>query len=218
MHPIPGLNHEIAVGDGNQAVPLHRRIQNPGNAVELVRHVLQGHTHHRVVLLRPELHHFHASFGEGLNVAGEGEAKQPADFKGGGSLRVNGHVDAQLMLQKHQALIIFRVTDAGDGILGTQPLGNQAAQHVGFIAGCGGNQNVRPFHTGVQQGLGVGTVALDAQHVQVIFTALEHFFIRVQYNNVVILLCQMLRQGMPDFAVSHDENTHGDPPSKNIIR
>ena len=26
VHPIPGLNHEIAVGDGDKAVPLHRCI------------------------------------------------------------------------------------------------------------------------------------------------------------------------------------------------
>ena len=209
MHAIAGADNKLAVGDGHGAVPLHGGVKHAGDAVELAGQILQGQAHHHVVLLGAELHHLHPALGKGLDVAGEGKAQQPADFQGRGALGVDGHVDAQLLLKEHQAVVVLGVADAGDGVLRAKALGDQAAEHVGLVAGGGGDDDVRPVDAGVNESLGVGAVAADAEHVQLVLTALENLLVGVENHDVVLLLGQMLRQRMADLAVAYHKDSHG---------
>ncbi len=47
----------------------------------------------------------------------KGEAQQAADLQSCGSLRIDGHVDVRFLAQQAEALVIFGVADAGDGVL-----------------------------------------------------------------------------------------------------
>ena len=208
MHPVTGADDKITVGNHHISLALHRGIKHLGQAVEFARKVLERVAHHHIVLLRAELHHLHPPLGKGFDVACKGKAQQPADFQRGGTLGIDRHVDAHLALQKRQAVVVFRVTDAGDGVLGSQLFGHQAAKHVGFVAGGGGNDDIRLVRPRVHQSGGVGPIATHAQHIQRILAALEDFLAAVHNDHVMPLSCEMFRQRMTYFAVTNHQDSH----------
>ena len=216
MHPVAGLNDKIAVGNDHLARPLHGGVQHLGNAAQLMAQLPQGMTDNRVLFLSAEFHHFHPAPGEGLDIGREGEAQQAADFQRGSPLRVHRQVDAHFLLQNGQAVVIFRVAYAGNGKLGAQPLGDQAAQHIGFIAGGGGDDDVRLFRARVHQGGGVGPVAPYAHYVQRVLAAAQHFLAAVHNHHGVFFPRQMLGNHMPDLTVAHNQNSHSFPPFDRI--
>ena len=122
-----------------------------------------------------------------------------------------GH-DAQLPLQQSQAFVVFRVADAGDGVFRAKALGHQAAEHVGFIAGGGGNHDVRLGHVRLNESFGISAVAADAQHIQRVLAVLKHFFIPVDHHHIVALGGQMFGQGMSYLSVAHHKNPHAAIP------
>ena len=99
VHPVARMQDKVAVGDKHLSVALHRRVQHPGNAGMMHRQLLERIAHHHILLLGAEFHHLHLALGKGLDIAGEGEAQDAADFQGRGAFGVDGHVNAQLPLQ-----------------------------------------------------------------------------------------------------------------------
>ena len=214
VHPVPGLNNKVAIGDDHAPLPLHRGIQHPGNFRHTRAELAQGTAHHDVLLLGAEFHHFHLAPGEVLDIIGKGKAQQAADLHGGSPLGIDRHVHAGLVLEQGQACIILGVTDTGNGILRAQTLGNQAAEHIDFITGGGGHQDIRLIHPRVHEGTGIGAIALDAHHVQGILTALEHRFVIIDHHHIVTLTGQLLRQRMANLAVAHHQYPHTDSSNK----
>ena len=169
---------------------------------------MQRAADNHVILLYAEFHHFDLPFGERLDIVGEGEAKQTADFQRCRALRVNGVVDGRFPLQEGQTLVIFRVADTGNCVACAQPLRNQAAEHVRFVTGGGRNDEIRLFYAGIQQCACVRSVAADAQHIQRILAPLQNVLVLVDNHNVVSLAGQLLRNRMTDFAVPDDQYAH----------
>ena len=101
-----------------------------------------------------------------------------------------------------------RVADAGDGEFRAQVLADQAAEHVDFIRGGGGDQDIGPIHFSLQQGRGVRAVAVDAHHVQIVFGFLDHNVILVNNGDVMLFAEEFFRQGMTDLAVADDQDPH----------
>ena len=169
---------------------------------------MQRTADNHVILLYAEFHHFDLPFGERLDIVGEGEAKQTADFQCCCALRVNGVVDGRFPLQEGQTLVIFRVADAGNCVACAQPLRNQAAEHVRFVTGGSGDNKIRLFHAGIQQCACICPVAADAQHIQRILAPLQNVLVLIDNHNVVSLAGQLLRNRMTDFAVTDDQYAH----------
>ena len=208
MHTVARFDHKIAARNDHAAIALHHGVQYLWNAVHLGCNFAQRATDHRVVLLRAELHHFHPAAGKGFDIIGKWEAQQAADFLRCGALRIDRHVDIQLMAQQIQAFIIFRIADARDGILRTQTLGHQAAEHIGFIAGRGGNDDIRLLRARVNQRFRVRAVAADAHDVQCILAALQRLLIYIHNHHIMPLAGQMLRQHMAYLAIANHQNSH----------
>ena len=112
------------------------------------------------------------------------------------------------MAQQIQAFVIFRIADARDGILRTQTLGHQAAEHIGFIAGRGGNDDIRLLRARVNQRFRVRAVAADAHDVQRILAALQRLLIYIHNHHIMPLAGQMLCQHMAYLAIANHQNSH----------
>ena len=87
MHPVAGLNDEIALGDdGAHPLPLHGAEEHLGQlAGFFLIDFSQRQAHHGVPLGGAEIHHFHPAPGEGFHLAREGKAQHAADLPGGGN-------------------------------------------------------------------------------------------------------------------------------------
>ena len=166
----------------------------------------EGRVQYGVPLLGAEFHHLHPAVGEGFHVDGEGEAQQAGDLQRGGALGVGHLVDVQLLLQQRQAFGVFGIADAGDGVLRAQLLGRQAAHHVQLVVARDGDNHVRGFHVGLDQGLDVGAVAPDAHHVQRFAGLVQRLLAAVQYGDVVAVLGKILGQRVAHLAVADDDD------------
>ena len=199
---------EIAVRYNDLPVALNDGVEHLRHAAQLLGEILELYAHHRVVLLRAELDHLHAAARKRLDVAGKGEAQQPADFQRRGALGVDRHVYAQLALEHRQALVVFGIAHAGDGVARAQPLGDQAAEHIGLVARRRGNDDVGVLSARFDERLRVGAVAAHAQYVQRLLAALQRLLGIVHDDHVVALSGQIFGDDVPHLAVSDHQNFH----------
>ena len=128
---VPRFQHEIAGGDDDFLVPLHRAHQHLGAKLGL--QVLQRHPIQRGFLGQCDLRHFQPSLGKQLQFGGAGEAEHPAYGIRRLHFRVDSHGKSQLLPQKQHLLEIVRVAHPGNDVLGAVFPGHDAAQNVEFI-------------------------------------------------------------------------------------
>ena len=205
MHPVPGPDDGVAVGNKGIVIPLDDAIQNPGNARGQRP---DGRVHDGVALHGLEFHHLHPPMGKGLNVGGKGKAQEPGNFHGRGPLRIDHQVDAHAVLQERDALGVFRVADARDGVFGAQLLGRQTAYHVGLVVGGDRDQDIRLVRARLQQGAHVGPVALDAHDVQGFGGLVQGLLVAVHQRYVVIFFGKVFCQRIANLAVADNDDVH----------
>ena len=196
-----------AVGD-NALVPPLRRAEQNGQGLDLTAQLRERMAADKVVRLDPETNELHPPAVEGLQIGRGGEPEQPGNFHGGGVLRIDDHVDADYLFQGGQLHGVLHVAHPGDGVLGTQPLGGEAADHVNFIQAGGGNQNVGMFGIRLPQGGNGRAVALDAHDVQRVGRPLEGLVPGVDNDDIVILAGQVFRQRKANFTAAYNDNLH----------
>ena len=170
--------------------------------------IFHGHADNNIILLCPEFHHLYLSAGKGFDGACEGIAKQLADFQRRRALRIDGYINAHLVLQEHLAFIKLRIPDPGDGILGSEAAGDQTAQHIGFVPGGSGDNNIRAVNAGFYKRLCVGSVPADAHDIQRILTAIDHFLAAIDDRNVMLFGREPIRQDVAHFSGTDQNNPH----------
>ena len=149
-------------------------------------------SHQKVLLPHPEANQLHPTPAKGLQIGGRGKAKQTGDLRRRGVFRVDDQVDAQGLLQQGELHSIFYIAYPGDRILGAQPLGGQAADHVDLIHTGGGDQHIRSIHTRLSQGGNGRAVAFDTHDIQGLRGVAESGVVGVNYGDIVLLLREVL--------------------------
>ncbi len=70
----------------------------------------------------------HPSSGEGVGFDGRGNPQAPGNLRGAGHLRVDAEAQPQVIGDERQTFVVFGIPDPGDGVLGPQLFGDEAAQ------------------------------------------------------------------------------------------
>ena len=166
----------------------------------------QGVTHDEIPLLDPKTDQLHTAAIEGFDIGGGGKAKQAGDLDSRSIFRVDDHVDAQFLLEGGQLGGVFHVAHPGDDVLGAQPFGGQAADHVHLVHTGGGNDHVRRIRAGFPQGGDGSAVPLDAHHIQRLRGTPEGVVVGIDDGDVMLLLGEVLRQSEAYLTVSHDDD------------
>ena len=201
---------EAAVGDVDLIAPLGGAEQDR-EVFQLAGLLGQGAAAQEIPLLEQEAHHLHPPPVKRLDGGGVGEAEQPGDLGRGGQLRVDDHVDAQVLFQRLQVGGVVQIADPRDGVVGAQPLGGEAADHVHLVLAGGGDDHVCRLHPGLLQRADGGTVAVDAHDVQRLRGVGQSLLVGVDDGDVVVLPGELFRQGVAHLAVADDDDLHGDP-------
>ena len=92
---------------------------------------------------------------------------------------------------------------------GIQGMGRGAAQKIHFVGAGGGDEQIRVLHTGVQQHIHGGAVAVDGDDIVAFQTAAEHLIVGIHQGDVVALGRQLAGQGGAHLTGSGNDNVHG---------
>ena len=105
---------------------------------------------------------------------------------------------------------ILRVANSGDGMQsGVQGVGSGAAQKIHFVGAGGGNKQIRILHTGVQQHLHGGAVAMNGDDIVALQTAAENLIVGIHQSDVIALGRQLAGQSGAYLTSSGNDNIHG---------
>ena len=206
IEPVPHLGHKGTVGDDHISLRPLGGTEPHREGLELAALGGQGMSHQKVLLPHPEANQLHPTPAKGLQIGGRGKAKQTGDLRRRGVFRVDDQVDAQGLLQQGELHSIFYIAYPGDRILGAQPLGGQAADHVDLIHTGGGDQHIRSIHTRLSQGGNGRAVAFDTHDIQGLRGVAESGVVGVNYGDIVLLLREVLGEGKAHLAVAHDDD------------
>ena len=97
--------------------------------------------------------------------------------------------------------------------MGAKPLCNQACQHIAFITFRGSNDNIRFVNTCFKQDFSIGAVAFQTYDIQRTRTAFNDRVVLVDTGDVMLLLRQMLREGVSDLSGTDHNDPHKKPPN-----
>ena len=139
-------------------------------------------------------------------LAAGGEAEQPGDLQSGGPLRVDEQVDAHVPLEAVGVYGVLDVADPGDGEGGAHVLGRETGDHVDLVHAGGRDQDVCVLGPCLPQGGDRRTVALDAHHIQRLVRLSQGLVAGVHNGDIVLLLGQLLGQGIADLSITHDDD------------
>ena len=107
-----------------------------------------------------------------------------------------------------QTQVILRVADAGDGVLGSQVLGGETADHVHLVGVGGSYQQVGVLRSRFPQGVGGYAVALDAHNVQRVGGPAQGAVLGVHDGNVMLFVQKLLCQRKTDFSGAYNDDFH----------
>ena len=206
IQPVVQLGHERAVGNDELVAPL-------GGADQHLRHPLpveiaEAVAQEGVALLRLEAHHVDASAGEGLDGDGGGEAEDAGDLLGCRQVGVDDHVQPDLPLQHIGVTAVVRVAYPGHGVLRAQALGDEAAHQVRLVHAGDGDDQVGASHAGLHQHADRRAVAVEAHGVQRAVGTAEMLRLVIHQRDVVLLLGQLLGDGIAHLAAAYDDDLH----------
>ena len=89
-----------------------------------------------------QLHDLHPPLGEAVALEEGGELEQVVDLPGGGHLGVDGHGEAQLVLEEVELAGVLGAAHPGDGVDIGHLVGHHAAQEVDLVAAGGGDEKI----------------------------------------------------------------------------
>ena len=198
--------HERAVGDDELIAPL-------GGADQHLRHpfpveVAEAVAQNGVALLHLEADHVDASAGEGLDGDGGGEAEDTGDLLGRRQVGVDDHVQPDLPLQHIGVTAVVRVAYPGHSVLRAQALGDEAAHQVRLVHAGDGDDQVGASYAGLHQHADRRAVAVEAHGVQCAVGTAEMLRLVIHQRDVVLLLGQLLGDGIAHLAAAYDDDLH----------
>ena len=162
--------------------------------------------HDGVALPHPDADQLHLASEERVHVGCRRQTEQPGDLQGGGVLGVDHCVDVQVPPEGGQIFGVGHVPDAGDGVLSTQTLGGEGAEHIDLVHVGGGQNQVGFLRPGLSEDRGGGTGAFDTHNVQGVVDCLDDLLVVVDDGDVVVLLGEEGSQGGAHFAGPHNDN------------
>ena len=92
--------------------------------------------------------------------------------------------------------------------LPVQGMGGGAAQQIHLVLAGGGDKQLRVPDPGLKQHVHGGAVALDADHVVMLHTGLQHSGVGIDDGNVMSLSGKLPGQHGTDLTVSRDDDVH----------
>ena len=170
--------------------------------------VRQGHTHQRVVGGDAVLDQFKALAAELLALDGAGEPQHTRHFARGCLFGVDHHRKPQLVAHKMQLLLVFRVADTGNGVLGADFFGDHTGKNVDLVAGGGGDQQVGTVFKRFFLHVVAGTVAGYAAHVIDVDEIIDQGGVLIHHHDVVFFCRKLCRQGTTHLAQTDDHDPH----------
>ena len=152
--------------------------------------------------------HVDAPAGKRLYGEGRGGGHDAGDLLRRGQVGIDDHVKADLLFQHIGIPTILRTAHTGNGVVGAQLLGDEAAEQVRVVQVGDGDDQIRRLCAGLLQHADGGAVALDAHDVQRVLRLVQGGGAVIHHNDVVVLPCQLAGNGVAHLSVSHDDNFH----------
>ena len=155
-----------------------------------------------------EFQKLHLAAEEGIGLDGRRDTQRPRHLRRADELRVDGQAQAQIVGNERQLIRIFRVPDAGNGMLRTDLLCDKAAQQIQLILRRHRDDQLRLVNAcfklrGIRR-----AVSLDAQNVQILNRPLQRRTAAVDNGDLMPLARKLLRQCAADLSVAHDHDPH----------
>ena len=203
---VPHLGDKGAVGHENLSASDGGAHEHPVRvaAVELI----EADPRQAVALLDRKSDHLHPAPGKGLHAEGGGYPQQPGDLSGCRVLRVDDQVHPDLPLEEIGLPIVLRIADTAYGVLGSQLLGDEAADNIQLIGARYRHHQVRPPDAGLPEHADGGSAALHAQNIQYALGVGKSLRVLVDEHQIMVLAAELLGQGVPHLAVADDDDPH----------
>ncbi len=202
---VPGGEHEIAVRDRDTALALHGADEN-AVAVAAAK-IVQAQAVKLAARAQLKLHEFHKAVAKRLDFRSRRKAQRTRDLLGGSALGVDGHAQAQLVLQQGHVLIILLVAHARDRVCGAELAPDHAADEVRLVRGRRGDEQVGVRDVCDAQLVHVRT-ALDHDHIQRGGNIRRALRVALNDGDVMSFCQKLLRNGIAHAASAHDHNFH----------
>ena len=205
---VARLEPERAAGNGHVVVvaALNRADQHVGARER--RQLHQRLARKGRVRLQNELQKLHMAVSERVGTHGRRQAQAARDLGGAGQLRVDGEAQAQILGDERKLGIVFRIPDAGDGVLRAGLLCDQAAKQVQLVRGRHRDQQVGRIHARLKLGLIGRAVSFDAEDVKILGRLLKRIGAAVDNGDVVSLAGKLFGKGASDLAIADDDDFH----------
>ena len=123
-------------------------------------------------------------------------------------LGVDDHIESDLAAQDRRISEVFRVAHAGDRVLCAKLFRHQAADEVHLIVFRNSDEQIRLAHTRLQQNARARAVALHAHHIEHGVHMVEHGAVAVNDDQIVILACHLLGNGIADLTDTDNDDFH----------
>ena len=159
-------------------------------------------------LRNPETNQVHLSLREGVHLHGGGNLNQPRNICSGGQLRVDGHGQAKLFLDKPDFSIIAGVAHPGYCLTVSCLSRNQAAQEIHLILVGHRNQQVSLLHAGFLLHMIAGGISLNAHHIQKIPHHVDLLFIRIDDRDFMSLFIELLGKNIAHLPTACNNDSH----------
>ena len=111
-------------------------------------------------------------------------------------------------------LIVYGIAHTGNGLLGSQTLGQKTAEHIQLVRGGAGNHQIRTRHIRLFLHLCVCTVPHHAGDIQLIDCITQLPLTLIDQSYIVFFIRQLFRQLMAHLSVPDNYDIHVFLPSK----
>ena len=206
IQPVVRLRHKGAVGDEELVAPLRRADQHLRHPLPV--EVAEGAAEDGVVRVHLEADHVDAPAGKRLHGDGRREAEDPRDLLRRRQIGVDDHVQPDLPLEHVRVPAVFRVPHPGDGVLRAHAFGDQAAHQIRLVHAGDGDDQIGLPRPGLHQHADGRAVAVDAHGVQRVVRPAQVSGLVVHQRDVVLLLRQLLGDGIAHLAAAYDDDLH----------
>ena len=146
---------------------------------------------------------------EGVGLDSRRNAQRPRHLRRADQLRIDGQAQPQIVGNERQLPRVFRVPDAGNGVLRADLLRNEAAQQIQLVLRRYRDDQLRLVDARLQLRGIRRTVSLNAQNVQILNRPLQRRAAAVDNGDLMPLTRKLLRQRTADLSVAHDHDPHG---------
>ena len=145
---------------------------------------------------------------EGVGLDSRRNAQRPRHLRRADQLRIDGQAQPQIVGNERQFPRVFRVPDAGNGVLRADLLRNEAAQQIQLVRRRHCDQQVCGIHACLDLRLIGRAVSLDAENIERFRRLLKRIGAVVYNGNVMSFPGELLGKRAADLAVSDNDDLH----------